>query len=422
MAVLGIIAEFNPFHNGHLHLLRESQKQHDFEAIICVMSGNFLQRGEPALCSKWSRAEMAIQAGADLVMELPFCFAVRSAYYFARGALTLLYKTGVVTHLAFGSESGNLAQLQAVSSIIAHESDEYQKQLKDYLSQGLSFPVARSRALQSNSGVMIPDIRDILMQPNNILALEYLRILEEEHIPIVPFTVLRKGQGYHSTELSPWASASAIRRALQVELQTEKVKDSMPSGSFNILRREITAGRSPVPYNALEQSILMKLRTASAENLQKIYEISEGLENRIRKAAVNSRNLDELCQQIKSKRYSMTRIKRMLLYTLLDVTYQDIHLFDNYGPLYLHTLAFSTRGQKILQRMKNYSLITILNRGSQVKKAHTDKNQPVLSRMLDLDIRATDLYSLLYPNPEERSGGLDYIISPVRVAENQGME
>lgn len=152
MAVLGIIAEFNPLHNGHLHLLQEAHNHEQFDAAVCVMSGNFLQRGDPAICNKWSRAEMALQSGIDLVIELPFCFAVRSAYYFARGAIQLLTRTGVVTHLAFGSEIGNIDTLKSISTIIANEPENYKSLLKKYLSQGLNFPSARSKTMQSLLG------------------------------------------------------------------------------------------------------------------------------------------------------------------------------------------------------------------------------------------------------------------------------
>ncbi|MDD4802058.1 MAG: nucleotidyltransferase [Syntrophomonas sp.] len=411
-SVLGIIAEFNPFHNGHLHLIKTARKGHDFSGIVCVMSGNFMQRGDAALCNKWVRARMALQAGADLVIELPFCFAVRSAYFFARGSIELLYRTTAVSHLAFGSESGNLEELQSISTIIARENDEYKKYLKHHLSQGLNFPVARARTIQAIIGKHIPNLDHVLMQPNNILALEYLRVLEQESIPLQPFTVIRKGSSYNSMELSPYASASAIRSTILSTCDTSLIENSMPPGSLALLKQEIFAGRAPVTIDDLQQSILVKLRTMPLEKLRQIYEVSEGLEYRIRKAAISSGSLAELRQLIKTKRYSQTRINRLLLYSLLDMEKEQIKSFDQHGPLYLHILGLSTKGQKILQTLKNKSNLQVLNRGSEVKKLCQDKSNPTLQAMLGLDVRATDIYSLLYPAVSARHGSLDYTTSP----------
>ncbi len=413
MAVLGIIAEFNPFHNGHLHLLREANQLDKFSATICVMSGNFLQRGDAALCNKWSRTAMALQAGADLVIELPFCFAVRSAYYFARGAIQLLQRTGVITHLAFGSESGNLEKLQTLAHFLSNESLAYQEQLRNHLIQGISFASARSLALQAI--FPDPDLKKLLLQPNNILALEYLRVLEEEQSGIMPLTIIRQGSGYHSSELGTMASASAIRSSLLADAKLDNLANSLPPSSLALLEQEITAGRAPITIEALEQSILIKLRSSSPQDLSTIYEITEGLENRILQGAMRYGTLEELKLFIKSKRYSMTRINRILLYLLLDIRFSQINAFDESGPMYLHILGFSTRGQKILQDIKNKSNLRILNRGSAVKQAYQDKSDPVVQAMLDLDVRATNIYTLLYPNPENRQGSQDFTTSPIRM-------
>jgi predicted nucleotidyltransferase len=360
---------------------------------------------------------MALQAGADLVIELPFCFAVRSAYFFARGSIELLYRTAAVSHLAFGSESGKLEELKSISTIIAHENQAYKTRLKYHLAQGLSFPAARSLTIQAIIGEHIPCLEQIIIQPNNILALEYLRVLEQESIPLKPLTIVRKGSGYNSMEISPYASASAIRRVLLSHPDYNRIEGSVPPGSLDLLKQEISAGRAPVTLDALEQSILVKLRTISLEKLRQIYEITEGLENRIREAAISSGTLEELRQSIKSKRYSLTRINRLLLYSLLDVEREQMLSFDQHGPLYLHILGFSTKGQKILQTIKNKSNLRVLNRGSEVKKAYADKSNPTLQAMLGLDVHATDVYTLLYPNSSTRHGSQDFTTSPVIVGD-----
>jgi predicted nucleotidyltransferase len=377
------------------------------------MSGSFVQRGEAALCNKWVRTRMALEAGIDLVIEIPFCFAVRSAYYFARGGIELLYRTGVVSHLAFGSESGHLEELQSIAKIIAHETQEYKSCLKHYLAQGLSFPVARARTIQAIMGEQIAGLEHVLMQPNNILALEYLRVLEQEAWPLQPLTIPRQGSEYNSPELSPYASATAIRHNLLEYPTDNRIQDSMPPASLTLLEQEIYTGRAPVTLKALEPAILTKLRTTPLDKLRQTYEMSEGLEYRIQAAANSSGTLEELRQSIKSKRYSSTRINRLLLYIMLDIQAKQMLDFDQHGPLYLHILGFSTQGRKILQEIKNKSTLRILNRGSEVKRACQDKKHPALQAMLNLDVKATDIYTLLYPQSSTRHGAQDFTTSPV---------
>ncbi len=413
MAILGIIAEYNPFHNGHLYLLEKSRQQGDFSATVAVMSGNFLQRGEPAFCDKWARAEMALNAGVDLLIELPFCFATRSAYYFAKGAVQLLQRSGVVTHLAFGSESGQLSRLQEIAGILAHEPESYKTALKKGLSQGLSFPLARSSALQEYMGGEKKQLQEILPGPNNILALEYLRVIEEEEIPLLPLTIPRQGSSFHSSDLSPYSSARAIRQALYQNSNWEKITSSIPPATKKILQREIALGRAPIGPDNLEQAIMVNLRLVSTDYLKEIYEVSEGLEFRIKEAANSCGTLEELRQFIKSKRYSLTRINRTLLYTLFALSKNQVELYDQHGPQYLHILGFSAKGQEILQKIKIKSELKIFSRGSEMKKARDENQGTALAEMIKLDCRATDVYSLLFPDPATRRAGRDFTTSPV---------
>jgi len=414
VAVLGIVAEFNPFHNGHQYLLKQAIDQIQPSAVICVMSGPFTQRGEPAICSKWARAEMALQAGFDLVIELPFCFAARSAYYFARGALLTLHQTGVVSHIAFGSESGRLEPLTSVARLLASEPEAYRSLLKHYLAQGLSFPVARSHALQNS----LPDpdlqIGELLRGSNNILGIEYLHVIYEEKLPLVPITISRQGSAYHSTELGSYASASAIRQAAGKAAPSPLISPAMPLSSWDILQREIDRGCAPVLPNALEQSILFRLRSVSKADLAKIYEVTEGLENRIKDAARTCATLDSIRHRIKSKRYSLTRIDRVLLYALLSLSKEQIGSFDRTGPQYLHILGFSSKGQKILQSIKNKSSLDVLVRGQDVARVLNNSDHPG-APMLTLDVLATDIYTLLFPHPPQRTAGRDFNTPPARV-------
>jgi len=416
LSVLGIVAEFNPFHNGHRHFITTAKNSGSFDAVISVMSGNFLQRSEPAVCDKWSRAEMALKSGVDLVIELPFCFAVRSAYYFARGAVQLLARTGVVTHLGFGSEHGQLESLEEIASILVKEPDDYRALLKELLAQGLSFPAARSQALQKFLGPQSIGLEKLLSGPNNILAIEYLHNIKQDNLNLLPFTIPRQGEGYHSQNMSGsgFSSASAIRTALHKDpVISDEIAQTLPPSSRIILEREISAGRCPIPPDALEQFILANLRNISLSSLKDIYEISEGLEYRIKKASLQSGSLEELRRRIKSKRYSLSRINRILIYSFFNLTKEQVDVFDQHGPLYIHILAFSSKGREILQRVKNKSSLTVLNSGSQVKKLSREKGTSTAGDMLALDILSSDIYSLLSPLSEMRGGGKDFLTSPL---------
>ncbi|NLW91736.1 MAG: nucleotidyltransferase [Syntrophomonadaceae bacterium] len=414
MAVLGVVSEYNPFHNGHKYLFDMACQAEKFDAVVCVMSGNFTQRGEAALFNKWARAEMALASGADLVIELPFCFAVRSAYYFARGAMQLLQRTGVVTHLAFGCENNHLPTLQGIAEILSHEPDEFKTSLKRNLSNGLSFPLARSRALQDMQSPSNHDLHGALLGPNNILAIEYLRVMQEENIPFHPIAIKRQGSPYHDTEVSCLPSATAIRQALIHNADLDSLRSSLPPGSIDIIDRELANGRKSSGLESLERSIIMMIRSMSTDQLRSIYEVNDGLEYRIKEAANHSGTLYQLLTQIKSKRYNMTRISRSMLYILFSLTKDQMQLFDRSGPQYLHLLGFSAKGQKILQVMKINSRLTIVNRASDMKKLCEESPDPVLSQMANLDRLATDMYSLLYSNPDMRKGSLDYTMSPIR--------
>lgn len=412
MAVLGIVAEFNPFHNGHQYLINSVKEKNIFEAIVCVMSGSYTQRGEPAICSKWARAEMALNAGVDLVIELPFCFATRSAYYFAKGAVQLLELTKVVTHIAFGSEIGNIQQLKAIAQLLNNEPDDYRKYLKAQLDKGLSYPVARSIALRDYFNN--PDLDSVLSGSNNILGIEYLRVLQEINSDIIPLTIKRHGSSYHSTNLGNFASATAIRQALYDNKTLEEIDYAIPSFTKQILEREIEQGRAPVEEKTFNHMILTKLRTMDESKIADLYDVSEGLESRILEKCITSTNLNELKQDIKSKRYSLTRINRILLYSLFNLDKNTVGELDQCGPLYHHILGFSEKGIKLLQQINQNSPLPVLNRGKDVK-ALFDKKDTLAGKMISLDIMATNVYNLFFPNPDQRTGGSDFTTSPVKL-------
>jgi predicted nucleotidyltransferase len=415
MKVLAVIVEYNPFHLGHRYLIEALGQNQHFDAVICIMSGDFVQRGEPAVCSKWARAEMALRGGADLVIELPFIYAVRSAYYFARGAIQSLAACGVVSHLGFGSESGNIKQLQHLAGIIAAEPADYRDKIKEHLALGLSFPAARSRALQAYLGLSGSQADDLLLGPNNILALEYLRVIAELNLPLYPLTIKRKGQAYHDSDLGSLASATAIRQALFNPQEPEDITSHMPSSAWEILQRETVQGRAPVAADSLEQAVLSRFRTLDLHEIRQLYEVSEGLEYRIYEGARSCGTLAELRRYIKSRRYSMTRVNRILLYGIMGVNRTLTAEIDQHGPSYLHVLGFSSQGQKILQQINKRSRLQVLNRGKDVKRFFEENRGYAPGAMLGLDIKAADVYSLLMPDPSARSGAREFTTSPVRV-------
>ncbi len=406
MSVVGIVAEFNPFHNGHLLLVEEVRQKLQPEAVICVMSGPFVQRGEPALCDKWARTRMALSNGIDMVIELPFCFAARSAYYFARGALLTLQAAGA-DQLAFGSESGILDPLLEIAGLLSHETAAFQQKLKANLARGLSYPSARADAIKSILGDHSPEISQLLSGPNNILGIEYLRVIKQLDLGLKPITIARRGAGYHDSGVSALASATAIRQAVY-QGYLHDLSQGLPQISFRILKEEIQAGRAPIKHDGLEAALLSQLRLASKEWLKTIYEVTEGLENRLLLAAQQSGTLAALRDTVKSKRYNLTRVNRMLLYSLFAVSKSQMARFDKAGPQYIRLLGFSSQGRKILQKVKNNSELPILSTGSQIAAMIRNPPGNTGSEMLALDIKASDIFSLLAPMPQQRQGGQDY--------------
>ena len=305
--------------------------------------------------------------------------------------------------------------LNSIADIIASEPEPYKKALKNYLRRGFSFPLARSKSIQQLVNDTTRELHDTMLGPNNILAIEYLRVIKQLNLSLTPIAIKRHGSSYHSSELSNLASATAIRQAIIDGFHPDELRRYMPPQTIDILKREKYYGRSPVLSNSLDETIIIKLRTALATDLAKIYEISEGLEHRIVEAAHSCGTISELRQLIKSKRYSLTRINRILLYILFDLSKNSVCLFDEYGPLYLHILGFSAKGRKILQKIKNKSPIKTFNRGSEVKRSWVKEKDSIIGQMLDLDIRASDVYTMLYPDPAARKSRTDFTTSPIRL-------
>lgn len=408
MNVLGIIAEYNPFHNGHRYHLEQARQKACADGVVCVMSGNFVQRGEPAFLDKWARAQMALNQGVDLVFELPVLYATRSAYWFAKGGVLSLYRTGIVSHLAFGVETAEPALLKEIAKLLANEPASFQKLLRQELKTGSSFPKARAKALPAE----LAEEDRLLHSPNNVLALAYLQVLEEEKIPLTPVMIQRQGSGYHDRTLEPnkLPSATALRQALlNGNAKLHELTEYMPVTTQEIIAAEYRAGKGPFSLTLLDAPLLTLLRRASREELRQIVEVTEGLENRIQKTAASAENIAGFLDALKTKRYPYTRLQRFLIHLLLNYTKKEETLLSE-GPPYLRLLGFTPKGQGLLKMMKQKAVLPLITKGSQIKKYLPDSR---LQQFWEFDVRATNLYSLLYPDAARRQGNFDYLRKPV---------
>lgn len=388
MKVLGIIAEYNPFHNGHRYHLEESVRIISPDYTVCVMSGNFTQRGEPAMADKWIRAAAAVNNGIDLVLELPFAFACNNAEYFAGGAVDILNRLGCVTHLSFGSEAGELSALSAAADYLTHESEELKSCIKEFADQGISFPKARYEAVKKCMGSAYSDV---LMNANNILAVEYLKQLNLTKSKMKPITVKRYGTGYHDMgSYENIASATAIRHQLEKSACLCEISDLIPSETYQVLKsidRDIN-----LSFNDFYQLLLYQILTSDTERLGSVLSATEGLENRVKRAASESVNMDSLIKAVLSKRYTETRIHRLLTHILIHLEKDSFRaLWDNHIN-YARVLGFSQRGASLLKQIKKEELSTIPILTNINREISRDSEE---WKLLKYDITASDIFNLV---------------------------
>ena len=383
MRVVGIIAEYNPLHNGHIYHMEESMKQAGSEFCIVAMSGNFVQRGEPACTDKFTRAEWAVMGGADLVVEIPSAFAVSSAERFAEGAVRTLAATGVVTDLAFGVETEDVNALYHLADLLDREPPNLKIYLMHHLKQGKSYPRAQYDAL-TDYGIPEDELA-ILQQPNNILAVEYLKALRRFAPEIRPLPILRIGNKYNSTVLTgKLSSATAIREALLGG--DESVYDTMPMSVAAAMRFD---AQFPVTFDRFAPMLLYRLRTMTLEELSALPEVSEGFEQVLYRAAREAVDLPSLLDAIKSKRYTLARCKRILVSALLHI---PAGLTDALGhsvsDLYLHVLGLKRVGRGLLAAMASNAQAPVILRHSDLQNC-----SDVARASLAIDTLSTDLYA-----------------------------
>ena len=367
---VGIIAEYNPFHNGHLHHLKQSLSMTGAEISVAAMSGNFVQRGEPAVSDKWSRAEAAVKSGIDLVVEIPTVFACNSAPVFASAAVQILENLGA-DWISFGSELGNIENLTEISREIKEKEAYFETFIREKVKEGFSYP----RAIKEAMAEVIGDEKaQILDMPNNILAVEYLKNIKTAKA----VAVKRIGTGYNDMEPSgAFASASAIRSRLY---KGDSIKELVPEPSFDMLGKKCR-----ISDETIFTMICQKALYSSAIQLDSVFAGGEGLGNKLKKIIRKASSLEELAEGLKSKRYTRTRINRFLIHVLLDIASPEY-----YGN-YIRVLSFSKAGASYLKEVKNRGLseipiITNINKERQ--------NDGKISAALEKDILAADLYNL----------------------------
>lgn len=404
MKVNGIIAEYNPFHNGHLYQLAESKRLTQADYTIVVMSGNFVQRGAPALLDKHTRAEMALRCGADLVLELPALYATASAEYFSMGGVSLLDKLGVVNHLCFGSECGDLSVLQEIATILSEESVEYSSSLKELLEQGHSYPTARNIALVKHHP-HLKSCEDMLASPNNILGIEYCKALLSRSSNMQPVTVTRADAGYHSEGIDgTMCSATAIRKILsEGNWSTFTLKNHLPRHAYKILSQKLEESKI-LQTNDISGLLYYKLLCEQETGYEQYLDVSADLSDRIRNNLFAFSDFESFCNILKTKEVTHTRISRCLLHILLNITKVDIEFGKSldYVP-YARVLGFRKESTELLGAIKEHSSIPLITKLADAEKILDEDAY----RLLKKDILISEIYRGAVREKLRKSGDVD---------------
>lgn len=393
--VIGIVAEYNPFHNGHALHLEQTRAMFGAESpVVCVMSGDFVQRGTAAVYSKFARAEAAVRCGADLVLELPLPWSLASAEGFARGAVGLLGRLGIVTHLSFGSECGEIEPLHTVAEALLDPS--LGADLRAELQSGVSFAVARQRAVARRVGALA----ELLEAPNNILAVEYLKAIYDQRLSLRPVTVLRTGVQHDQAGKGRFRSAAELRTFLGAG---RDVSDYLPKEAMQVFAREQRLGHGPVLPEDLETAMLSRLRMLDRASYAALPDADEGLGNALYRAAHEEATLDAVLASAKSKRYALARLRRMTMCAALGVT---AGMADGTPP-YVRVLAASTAGRVLLREMDERCTLPVITKPAAVRNLSEDA-----AVLFEKTADAHDFYVLGYRAREERRCGGDWRRSP----------
>ena len=388
MKVNGIVAEYNPFHNGHAYQLQHAKDATCADYTIIVMSGNFMQRGAPALLDKFTRAKMALENGADLILELPTCYAASSAEFFARGSVALFDKLGVVDNLCFGSECGNIEILSRIAGIFYTEPEAYAESLRCNLKKGMSFPIARTWALLQYAPSLSDD-KDVLSSPNNILGIEYLKALMSRNSKIKPFTTTRVGADYHDKRLGTnQCSAIAIRQSVAAGHDLAYLVSQMPESAYELLCTSL-AQQKPLFADDFSAALQYKLLLEYSSGYDCYQDISSDLSDRIRNTLSSFTGYTSFCDLLKSKDMTYTRISRCLLHILLDMTKEEFEIRKTQDYIsYARVLGFRKDATPLLTEIKKNSSIPLIT-----SLADARQTLPADAlHMLDQDILRNQIY------------------------------
>ncbi len=407
--ILGIVSEYNPFHNGHVLHLKESLARTKADFTIAIMSGNFVQRGDTSIVDKWSKTEMALKQGIDLVIELPVLYSISSAENFADGAIKILNTLGIIDYISFGSELGQIKPLDDVAGVLAKEPKEFSEIIKRELKSGLSYPKARELAIQMYFGSS-PLYINVLQNPNNVLGIEYLKALKKSKSTITPITIKRNYSDYNSTNIKNGiASATAIREMI---IQNKKIHSVIPFETYEIMEKAIQNNQIVPSLKVFEKEIIYILRRMTITEIANLPDVTEGLENKIKQASNSTNNLSELIEKIKSKRFTQTRIQRILIYALLNITKKDMLLSRRITP-YIRVLGFNKHGKRIISAIAEHNpkakIVVSVKRFLELNK------NIYLQSMMMKDIVASNIYSLAYQN--NPIANLDYTHKVLEIKE-----
>ncbi len=405
MKVVGLITEYNPFHNGHKYHIEEAKKVTGADYVIAVMSGNYVQRGTPAVIDKYSRTKMALSNGVDLILELPVCYATASAEYFAHGAVSLLNRLGIVDYLCFGSECGDISLLEEAAAFLLNTPPSFDEHLQAYLREGLTYPAARGKALQHYLEEQHPDhsaaLVNVLTEPNNILGIEYMKALRRLDSKITPKTIQRISAHYHDLDLSKEestaftiSSATAIRRAifskgLKTDSYFEEIYHSVPTDVFHELKKHHQM-KYPISEEDFSQVIKYKLLYESKQTLCEYLDISEDLADRFKKYSSSTKTISELAQDLKTKNLTLTRVNRAMLHMLLNIKTKTVEEYNRMGyTQYARVLGVKQEASHLLRKIEHNEGIPIITKVSKAER----QLSPIAFGMLKEDILAAHLYN-----------------------------
>lgn len=418
MNIVGLITEYNPFHNGHLYHINEAKKVTNADYVIVVMSGNFVQRGTPAFIDKYQRTKMALLNGADLVIELPVCYATSSAETFALGAVAILNNLSIVNSICFGSECGDISILSNIAKIMLTEPEPYQSFLQSYLKSGYTFPAARMHALleydkmspsfisNTSSDITHEELKSLLASSNNILGIEYMKALFQLNSNIKPYTIKRKDSNYNDEHLTDnISSATAIRKSIQRNETIRHLKNNVPSNVYTILEEQYKKTH-PIFEDDFSLLLSYQLMRETDTSLLKYLDITKGLNMRIDSYKNQFFSYSDFAMELKTKQYTLTRINRALLHLLLNIKKENLDVYKENGyALYARILGFKKSSSHLIKKAKERSEIPFITKMADAKLQLSE----IGLQMLEEDVFAANLYNLVVYQKFDRTIKNEYV-------------